>query len=301
MNLSRKKITLRELQSMKKKGIPASFITAYDFPSASFAEQSEIDMILVGDSGGMTMLGYKNTMPVTMDEMMHFAKAVCRAVKTCFVIGDMPFLSYQVSNEDAIRNAGRFMAEAGCDAIKLEGGHRMVDRIEAISGAGIPVMAHLGLTPQSLSMAGGYKVYGKTADEVTEIIRDAKSVEYAGASFILLEAMPEESAAIVRESVHIPVYGIGAGKKLDGQLLILHDLIGSFVGDIKPKFAKQYAQVGNMIKQALERYSYEVKEGLFPDKENLYAIDPKELALIHSLYGNISSNPVDTIVPSGAV
>jgi 3-methyl-2-oxobutanoate hydroxymethyltransferase len=277
LSVPKKKVTLRTLVDLKAKGTPASFVTAYDFPSSSFANSAEIDMILVGDSGGMTTLGYKNTLPVTMDEMIHFSKAVCRANKTSFVIGDMPFLSYQVSNELAVQNAGRFIAEAGCDAIKLEGGIRMAARIRAISDSGIAVMGHLGLTPQSLSLAGGYKVYGKTLDEFKLILDDAYAIEEAGASFILLEAMPEEPAGLIRDALKIPVYGIGAGKNLDGQLLILHDLIGAFVGDVNPKFVKQYCNVKDMIIAALAEYNLDVKSKAFPAVEHLYPIDNTEL------------------------
>lgn len=298
MGISRKKITLKTLKTMKTEMTKASFITCYDYPSAAFAEEAEIDMILVGDSGGMTTLGYKNTMPVTMDEMLHFAKAVCRAVKYAFVVGDMPFLSYQVSDQSAIRNAGRFMAEAGCDAIKLEGGAKMASRIKAISTAGIPVMAHLGLTPQSVSLAGGYRVYGKTVQEVDDLVYDALIAMKSGASFILLEAIPEECAAIIRDQVDIPVYGIGAGKKLDGQLLILHDVIGAFVGDVKPKFAKQYADVKSVIVKALNSFKYDINQQFFPDSSHLYSIDEEELKKIQSRYGNILSSEPEAIVPS---
>ncbi len=277
---TRKKVNLGTLRHLKKEGIPASYVTAYDYPSACFADAAGIDMILVGDSGGMTMLGYANTMPVTMEEMMFFSKAVCRGAKKCFVVGDMPFLSYQISDASAIQNAGRFVAEAGCDAVKLEGGVRMASRIRAISDAGIAVMAHLGLTPQSISLAGGYKVYGKNLDEFKSILQDAIEVEKAGASFILLEAMPEEPAGWIRDAVNIPVYGIGAGKKLDGQLLILHDLIGSFVGDVHPKFAKKYAEVGKIITEALATYHTEVKAAQFPSESHLYPVDVAELAKI---------------------
>ncbi len=285
----RKKITLGTLKELKVKNIPASFITAYDYPSAYFADTANIDMILVGDSGGMTTLGYKNTLPVTMDEMLQFSKAVCRGSNKSFVIGDMPFLSYQGSNELAIKNAGRFIAESGCDAIKLEGGIRMADRVRAIADAGIAVMGHLGLTPQSLSLAGGYKVYGKTLNEFKSILSDAIAIEKAGASFLLLEAMPEEPAGLIREALSIPVYGIGAGKNLDGQLLILHDLLGSFVGDINPKFAKQYCNLKQIITNALLEYSREVKEKTFPSTEHLYLIEPNELSKIKDFFSHLSS------------
>ncbi len=280
MTTPRKKINLGALRQMKSKGIPASAITAYDYPSAVFADEAGMDWILVGDSGGMTMLGYKNTIPVTMDEMLHFAKSVTRGVKSAMVIGDMPFMSYQMSNESAVHNASRFLAEAGCEAVKLEGGIAMCGRIKAIVDAGIAVMGHLGLTPQSISLQGGYKVYGKNLKEYESLLADAKAVEQAGASFLLLEAMPEEPAAMIREALSIPVYGIGAGGKLDGQLLIMHDVLGTFIGDIEPKFAKRYFEGRKLITEALREYAAEVKSGTFPAKEHLYSIAPEALAEI---------------------
>jgi 3-methyl-2-oxobutanoate hydroxymethyltransferase len=237
-------------------------------------------MILVGDSGGMTLLGYKNTLPVTMEEMLHFTKAVCRGAKTAFVVGDMPFMSYQTSNEVAQINAGRLIAEAGCDCVKLEGGRKMAERVRAIADAGIAVMGHIGLTPQSLSAAGGYRVYGKTRDEFQSILEDALALEAAGASFVLLEAIPEEPAGYVRDALKVPVYGIGAGRHMDGQLLILHDMIGAFVGDVSPKFAKRYANVGEVITGALGAFNRDIKEGKFPAEEHLYPLDPQEAAKI---------------------
>jgi 3-methyl-2-oxobutanoate hydroxymethyltransferase len=271
---------LGALCQLKSKGIPASAITAYDYPSAVFADEAGMDWILIGDSGGMTMLGYKNTLPVTMEEMMHFSKAVTRGAKSAFVIGDMPFMSYQLSNESAVLNASRFLAEGGCDAVKLEGGIRMCDRIRAIVDAGIAVMGHLGLTPQSISLQGGYKVVGKTLEEYKNVLADARAVEKAGASFILLEAMPEEPARMIRDELTIPVYGIGAGAKLDGQLLIMHDVLGTFIGDIEPKFAKRYLEGRRLITQALAEYGAEVKAGTFPGRDQLYQIPESALAEI---------------------
>jgi 3-methyl-2-oxobutanoate hydroxymethyltransferase len=290
MTTTRKKVSLGALHQLKSKKIPASGITAYDYPSAIFADEAGMDWILVGDSGGMTMLGYKNTMPVKMDEMMQFAKAVTRGAKSAFIIGDMPFMSYQLSNESAVFNAGRFLAEAACDAVKLEGGLPMCDRIRAIVDSGIAVMGHLGLTPQSISLQGGYRVYGKTLKEFKSLLADAKAVEKAGASFILLEAMPEEPARMIRDELSIPIYGIGAGGKLDGQLLILHDVLGTFVGDIDPKFAKRYLEGRKLITQALTEYVAEVKSGAFPGKDNLYPIVTDELAKIAEHHGK-STHP----------
>lgn len=279
----RKKVTIGALRTMKTKGIPASYITAYDYPSACFADAAGIDMILVGDSGGMTLLGYKNTLPVTMDEMLHFTKAVCRGAKSAFVVGDMPFMSYQTSDELAQINAGRLIAEGGADCVKLEGGRKMAPRVRAIADAGIAVMGHIGLTPQSLSAAGGYRVYGKTRAEFESILDDALALEEAGATFVLLEAIPEEPAGYVREALKVPVYGIGAGRNVDGQLLILHDMIGAFVGDVSPKFAKRYANVGQVITQALTDYVKDVKEKQFPAEEHMYPIDPAEAAKIREV------------------
>ena len=280
MTTTRKKISLGALRDLKTKGIPAAAITSYDYPSAVFADDAGMDWVLVGDSGGMTVLGYKNTMPVTMEEMLHFAKAVTRGSKYAYVIGDMPFMSYQLSNESAVHNASRFLAEAGCDAVKLEGGLAMCDRIRAITDAGIAVMGHLGLTPQSISLQGGYKIYGKTLEEYQRVLIDAKAVERAGASFLLLEAMPEEPARMIRDELSIPVYGIGAGAKLDGQLLIMHDVLGVFVGDIEPKFAKRYLEGRRLITQAMTEYAAEVRSGQFPGPQYLYPIAPDALAEI---------------------
>jgi 3-methyl-2-oxobutanoate hydroxymethyltransferase len=280
MSTARKKVSLGTLLQLKAKGVPASAITAYDYPSAIFAEEAGMDWILVGDSGGMTTLGYKNTIPVKMDEMLQFAKAVTRGATHSFVIGDMPFMSYQISNEAAMTNAGRFIAEGNCDAVKLEGGIAMCDRIRAIVDSGIAVMGHLGLTPQSISAQGGYRVYGKTLKEFKSLLADAKAVEKAGASFILLEAMPEKPAELIRNELSIPIYGIGAGGKLDGQLLIMHDVLGTFIGDINPKFAKRYLEGRRLMTQALKDYVSEVKSGAFPAAEHLYPIPPEELAAI---------------------
>lgn len=284
------KITLGTLKKLKADKHPAAAITAYDYPSSVFASESGMDWILVGDSGGMTTLGYANTMPVTMDEMMHFCKAVSRGNSRSFLVGDMPFGSYQVSDELAVKNAARFMAEGGCDAIKLEGGARMTRRIRAITDAGIPVMGHLGLTPQSLSMQGGYRVQGRTIQEAETLLKDAKAVEASGAQLLLLEAIPEDVAELIGGALSIPVYGIGAGKKLDGQLLIFHDVVGSFVGDIQPKFVRKYANVGAVTRDALKAYVQDVKNGAFPAPEHQYPIEPKALQEIHAgfrLYSSI--------------
>ena len=272
----KKKATLRTLQLMKDRGEKVSFITAYDFPFAQRAEAAGVDMILVGDSGGMTVLGYETTTPVTMDEMIMLAKAARRGAPKTFMIGDMPLGSYQTSEADAVYNSLRFLKEAGCDAIKVEGGARIGSKIRAMVDAGILVMGHLGLTPQNTAQFGGYRVQGKTAASLQEIIDDAKHLEQLGVFAILLEAMPEEAAAAVRAAVRIPIYGIGAGADLDGQLLIIHDVVGLFSA-FQPKFAKRYCEVGEMISKAIAAYCSEVKSGAFPDSSYVYPITPEEL------------------------
>ena len=278
----RKKITLRTLAALKAAGTPAAGITCYDYPSAVFADRAELDWILIGDSGGMCALGHPNTMPVTMDEMLHFARAVCRAKPAAFVVGDMPFGSYQISDEEAVRNAVEFM-RVGCDAVKLEGGERVCSRIKAIVDAGIPVMGHLGLTPQAMSQQGGYRVqrdWGLVCYETTKVME-------SGAFGVLLEAMPEECALAVSRGSWLDndmckewpadflLYGIGAGGKLDGQLLIYHDVTGQFVGEIKPKFARQYVECGRAITNALTYYRADVRARRFPFPENLYPMEAK--------------------------
>ena len=262
-----KKCNILTLNKYKRENTKAVMVTAYDFPQAQLAQQAGVDMILVGDSLGMTTLGYESTIPVTMEDMISHCHAVKRGADKTFIIGDMPFLSYQASDEDAVRNAGRFI-QAGMDCIKLEG---MVEsRIKAISEAGIMVMGHLGLTPQSQAKLGGHRVQGKTKEAFREILDQAKRVQDAGCSFLLLEAMPVEPAKMIAEELSIPVYGIGAGDRTDGQLVIMHDLIGMFF-EFKPKFAKRYCEAGKLIRESLESYCSEVRDGSFPSEENFYA------------------------------
>lgn len=268
------KVTTYQLNALRRRGAKAVFVTAYDYPTATFADRAGADILLVGDSAAMTMLGLPSTIGIGMDEMLVFARAVSRAAKRAFVVGDMPFLSYQPSDECAIRNAGAFLASASCDGVKCEGGGEIARRVAAIASAGIPVMGHLGLTPQRAGQMGGYRVQGKTLAETRRILDDALALQDAGIFALLLEAMPAESAAYVREHLDIPVYGIGAGPHLDGQLLISHDLLGSFVGDIKPRFVKRYADVGDTIEAAFRAYGEDVRAGLFPAPEHCYPIDP---------------------------
>jgi len=278
------KVTLATLAALKARGEKAVFITAYDYPTATFVDRAGVDLILVGDSAAMTMLGLPNTLGVGMEEMMVFVRAVCRGARRAFVVGDLPFLSYQPSDETAVRNAGAFVA-AGCDAVKCEGGRRAAPRVRAMTDAGIAVMGHLGLTPQSLAQLGGYRVQGKTLDAVRRIADDALALEDAGAFAVLLGAMPAEAAALVADRLGILVYGIGAGPHLDGQLVISHDVLGSFVGDIRPRFVKRYAEVGRDIERAAREYAADVRAGRFPASEHCYPLAPECDAEIRAARG----------------
>ena len=270
----RTKVTVPQLWEMKKSGQKITMITAYDYPTGVWAERAGIDILLVGDSMAMTVLGYSTTLPATMAELIAHSQAVMRGNSNSFVLGDMPYMSYQPSVEMAVQNAGRFMSEGGCDGIKLEGGAPMADRVQAIVNAGIPVMGHLGLTPQSMSMLGGFKAQGKDAQMAKKIIDDAKALEEAGAFSILLEAVPSKVSKLVTERAGIPIIGIGAGPDCDGQVLIFHDMFGLYPA-FTPKFAKQYADLGEVIVQGLKRYVDEVREGQFPEPKHCFTI-PEE-------------------------
>jgi 3-methyl-2-oxobutanoate hydroxymethyltransferase len=270
-----KKTRLDYLQ-MKKEGKKLTWITAYDFPIAQFAEKAGIDMILVGDSLGMVVYGYSGTIPVTMDECIIHCKAVRRGAPDTFVIGDMPFMSYQISIEVAVRNAGRFIQECGVDGVKLEGGEEMSERVRAISRAGIPVMGHLGLTPQSVSALGGFKAQGRSAAGALKLINDAGLLEESGAFGILLEAIPPEIGKIITQRAGIPIIGIGAGPHTDGQVLILHDALGFYKGH-KAKFVKEYCNLRDIIRNALNEYKDDVENRRYPAAEHNYGIDPAVL------------------------
>jgi|TARA_R110000765_G_scaffold370401_1_gene460633 3-methyl-2-oxobutanoate hydroxymethyltransferase len=269
----RKKTTILTLNNQKKKGIKTVGVTAYDYPQALLADKAGVDWILVGDSIGMTTLGYKTTIPVTMDDMLPHCTAVWRANQSSFLIGDMPFMSYQISDELAIENAGKFI-QKGMDAVKVEGA--MYDRISAIANAGIVVMSHLGLTPHTRTKLGGYRVQGKTKESADVILEQALKLQDAGVSFLLLEAMPREAGKYVAEQLDIPIYGIGAGDKVDGQLVIQHDLIGMFF-EFKSKFVKRYCEAGQLIEDSLKQYAQEVREGVFPGPDQFYEIKEEEL------------------------
>ena len=278
--MTTKKIGIATLAALRARGEKAVFVTAYDYPTATFADRAGVDMILVGDSAAMTMLGLPNTLGIGMTEMLVFARAVSRAVTRALVIGDMPFRSYQPSDECAIRNAAAFIADAACDAVKCEGGSRVAPRVRAMVDAGIAVMGHLGLTPQNLTQLGGYRVQGKSLAAADRLVEDAQALEEAGVFAILLEAVPAETAGYVRERVQVPVYGIGAGPDVDGQLVISHDILGNFVGDIKPRFVKRYAEVGAEIEGAFRHYAADVRAGNFPGPEHCYPLDAETEAEI---------------------
>lgn len=299
----KKKLNLRTIQKMKQEGTPVTWITAYDLPFASAAENAGIDMILVGDSGGMVQLGYETTNPVTMDEMIVLAKSARRGAPNTFIVGDMPQGSYEISAERAVENAMRFVKEAGCDAIKLEGGKRVIDKVKAIVDAGILVIGHLGLTPQSTSSFGGYNVQGKTLKSFEQTMEDALALQQAGVMALLLEAMPTEPAEQIAKQLSIPVLGIGAGNKVDGQLIIMHDMMG-FYQSFRPWFAKCYVpevihrfaedlknvedmkQFGReqrkdglfaIAELAIAYYVSEVKNREFPSQEYIYPIKEEQL------------------------
>lgn len=257
---------------LSRKGkLPVSMLTAYDYHTAQTIDEAGIDMILVGDSLGNVMLGYENTLAVTVEDMIHHGKAVCRGAKEALVVIDMPFMSYQASVEDAVRNAGRIMKETNCQAVKLEGGVEYADRIKAIVQAGIPVVAHIGLTPQSINAFGGYKVQGKSLKQAQKLLADAKAVEEAGAFAITLECVPEALAKLITEQSDVLTIGIGAGKYCDGQVLVYQDMLGYTNGFI-PKFVKQYADLHSVMLEAFKQYKQECEQRTFPEESHTYAI-----------------------------
>lgn len=265
------KNTVSTFREQKAKGEKISMLTAYDYSTAKLMDEAGINGILVGDSLGMVMLGYEDTLPVTMEDMIHHTAAVCRGAKNTLVVGDMPFMSYQVSVEEAVYNAGRLMKEGRCQAVKLEGGASVCPQIRAITNASIPVMAHIGLTPQSINAFGGFKVQGKSEEAAKKLLEDAKAVEEAGAFAVVLECVPAKLAELISKSISIPTIGIGAGAGCDGQILVYQDMLGLF-SDFTPKFVKKYANVGEMMTQAFRDYIADVQEGSFPAPEHTFAI-----------------------------
>lgn len=264
-----KKLTIQDIITMKKNGERISMLTAYDASFAGLIDAAGIDMVLVGDSLGMVLLGYNSTIPVTMEEMLHHCRAAGRGVKRAVLVGDMPFMSYQVSQNEAINNAGRFLKEAGCDAVKLEGGTEMCDTVKAIVKAGIPLMGHIGLTPQTASQLGGYRVQGRDADSARRLLQSARDLEAAGVFAIVLECIPAQLSEAITRMVSIPTIGIGAGKHCDGQVLVTHDMVGMFE-KFNPSFVKQFAKLAPQIKDAVADYNKEVKNGSFPAEEHSF-------------------------------
>ncbi|MBI4833859.1 MAG: 3-methyl-2-oxobutanoate hydroxymethyltransferase [Planctomycetes bacterium] len=279
---TRQKITIPHLYEMREKGEIISWLTCYDFPTAQLMEEAGMEMILVGDSASMVVYGHSSTLPATMDIQIEHTKAVRRGAPTAFLIGDMPFLSYQVSPQEAVYNAGRFMKEAGCDAIKLEGGVRVAETVKAIVNAGIPVIGHIGLTPQSSSMLGGFKVQGKSAESARLMVEDAKALEKAGVLGILLECVPTKVSMHIKKNVSCLVFGIGGGPGCDGQLIIVHDLIGLYQC-FTPKFVKKYANIAPILLDAFKTYKQEVRSKAFPAKEHEFTIKAEELKKLEEL------------------
>ncbi len=272
-----RRVSITKLKAMKKRGERFAMLTAYDDPSARLVEEAGVPIILVGDTLGMVVLGYDTTIPVTMDEMLHHVKAVVRGTRKAHVVADMPFMSYQAGPQDALRNAGRMLKEGGAQSVKLEGGRRVADTISLLVSSGIPVMGHIGLTPQSVNQIGGYKVQGKTPAAAVKLINDAVALEQAGAYAVVLETIPAQLGEVITEKVSIPTIGIGAGPHCDGQVQVFHDLLGLFE-EFVPKHAKRYAQLGEVIKEAVGRYVAEVKDGAFPTEKESFFVDEPALA-----------------------
>ncbi|MGP8080917.1 MAG: 3-methyl-2-oxobutanoate hydroxymethyltransferase [Dehalococcoidales bacterium] len=266
-----KRITINDIREMKQNGEKLAMLTAYDYPTAKIIDSCNIPIILVGDSLGNVVLGYENTLPVTMDVMIHHCKAVVRGTEHAMVVGDMPFMTYHISVEDAMRNAARFIQEAGVQAVKLEGGVTVADKVKRLVDCGIPVMGHIGMTPQSVNQFGGNLVQGKKLEVAQRLVDDAKALEQAGAFSIVLECIPLRLAALITQNISIPTIGIGAGPACDGQVLVINNLLG--LTDFNPKLAKQYVNLKEIMSQAISAYRDEVKGGQFPTKENSFIID----------------------------
>jgi len=271
------RITINQIKEMKQKGEKITMITAYDYSTAKIVDEAGIPLILVGDSLGMVVLGYESTIPVTMEDMLHHTKAVVRGTKQTMVIGDMPFMTYHISVKDALRNAARFIQEAGAQAIKLEGGVTVAEKVRRIVDCGIPVMGHIGLTPQSIHQFGGFKIQGKTAEAAARLLEDARALEEAGAFAIVLETVPAPLAALIMQKISVPTIGIGAGIGCDGQVQVVNDVLGSFA-DFVPKHAKQYAKLGEIMRKAVAEYYDEVKAGSFPTEKHSFSLDESVLA-----------------------
>jgi 3-methyl-2-oxobutanoate hydroxymethyltransferase len=287
------KLPLTELADMKRRRERIVMVTAYDYPSGRLADAAGIDVVLVGDSAAMTVLGNDSTVPATMDEMVMLARATARGAQRPLVVADMPFGSFQVSDEDAVRNGIRFVKEADADAVKVEGAGSTVSRVLALVGAGIPVMGHVGLTPQSATMLGGFRAQGRTADKARQLLEDALTLEAAGCFAIVLEAVPAKVAARISEALEIPTVGIGSGSGCDGQVLVFHDLLGLYEGKA-PRFVKRYADLATETRAALERYAADVRAGTFPAEEHTYSIPEDELARFEELTGSRAESGTET-------
>lgn len=274
------KNTVATLLKQKEQGDKITMLTCYDYSTAKLIDEAGINTILIGDSLGMVVLGYEDTLSVTMEDMIHHSAAVARGAKNALIVCDMPFMSYQVSVEDAVRNAGRLMKEGRANMVKLEGGASVCLQIEAIVKASIPVCAHIGLTPQSVNAFGGFKVQGKSEEAARQLLEDAKKVEAAGASLLVMECVPAKLAELITKELHIPTIGIGAGAGCDGQVLVYQDMLGMF-SDFTPKFVKKFAETGNVMKQAFETYAKEVKEGTFPAPEHTFKINEEVLEKLY--------------------
>jgi 3-methyl-2-oxobutanoate hydroxymethyltransferase len=275
------KLPLTDLAAMKRRGEKVVMVTAYDYPSGRLADAAGVDVILVGDSAAMTVLGHDSTVPATMEDMLLLARAAARGAERPLVVADMPFGSYQVSTEDAVRNAVRFVKDAGVDAVKVEGAGPVLARIEAIVGAGVPVVGHIGLTPQTVTALGGWRAQGRTAARAQQLVEDALALERAGCFAVVLECIPAPVAARITEALSVPTIGIGAGPSCDGQVLVYHDMLGLYEGR-SPRFVKRYADVAAVTRDALERYAAEVRTGVFPGPEHTYAMPDEELALFEA-------------------
>jgi 3-methyl-2-oxobutanoate hydroxymethyltransferase len=273
----KRKLQIQDLHQKAREGTPLTMITCYDYSTAHFVDEAELDLVLVGDSLGMTLLGFDSTLPVTMEDMVRHTSAVRRGAPGRFLVADLPYMSYQPSNETAIRNAGRLMAEGGADAVKLEGGREVLPRVEAIVRAGIPVMGHIGLTPQSASSLGGFRLQAKTADSAARLLEDVRLLEEAGVFALLVELVPDRVCRMVTESARIPIIGLGSGPDAHGQLLIFHDVFGLYP-DFKPRMARVYRDLGSQVIEGLKAYAEDVRERRFPAAENFFEMEEEELA-----------------------
>lgn len=275
-----KKFTTTSFLDAKQKGVNISMLTAYDYSTAKLLDEAGVDCLLVGDSLGMVMLGYENTLQVTVDDIIHHCRAVARGTQRAFVVADMPFLSYHISVEETIRNAGRMIQEGQAQGVKLEGGEEILDQVKALVKAQIPVMGHLGLTPQSVNLMGGFKVQGKSEESAKKILRDAQLLQEAGVFAIVLECIPDQLAKLISEKLEIPTIGIGAGAHCNGQVLVIQDMLGMY-SNFTPKFVKQYAKLGEIMKEAVQNYITEVKNASFPQKEHTFSLNEE---ILNKLY-----------------